>query len=224
MRWAPLPVGALLFLGGVGLVLASALLRPGPAIIVAVVVLLLAPGRWWRWRTRRFRRGVKAIQRGDLEAGRAELEAFLDGIGDAEPFDRFQPLFNLGKRYPYRAAALGNLGVAELTAGDAGGISDLEAARSRFDQAISVDPDYVQAHYGLAMTKWLTGDHAGAAAEAERALALRPAYLPARLLLATVRRKSGDEVGAQEALEPLRGRGREPEELMARFEGRWLPG
>lgn len=223
MKWAPLPVGALLFLGAVGLALAFALLRPGPAIIVAVIVLLLAPGRWWRWRTRRFRRGVRAIQRGDLEAGRADLEAFLAGIGDPARFDRIQPVFNLGKRYPYRAAALSNLGVAELTAGDAGGVSDLETARSRFDEAISVAPDYVQAHYGLAMTAWLTGDHAGAVANAERALALRPAYLPARLLLATARRESGDEEGALEALEPLRERGKDPGELMARFEGRWRP-
>lgn len=221
MKWAPLPVGALLFLGAVGLVLLFAILRPGPAIVVGVVVLLLAPGRWWRWRTRRFRKGVRAIQSGDLVKGTAELEEFVEGIGDTERFDRIQPLFNLGKRYPYRAAALSNLGVAALTAGDVGGASDLQAARSRFEEAIAVDADYVQAHYGLAMTAWLTGDHAGAAAEAERALAIRPAYLPARLLLATVRRDAGDEAGAQEVLEPLRRDGKDPEKLLARFAGRW---
>ncbi len=220
MKWAPLPVGALLLLGAVGLVLLFALLRPGPLIVIGVVALLFAPGRWWRWRTRRFRKGVRAIQRGDLSAGTAELEAFLDGIKEAERFDRIQPLFNLGKRYPYRAAALSNLGVAELTSPSGGG-TDLETARERFEQALAVDPGYVQAHYGLAMTARLAGDAPRAESEAERALALHSGYLPARLLLATVRRERGDDAGAEEALEPLRRRGKDPEALMAGFQTRW---
>jgi tetratricopeptide (TPR) repeat protein len=211
----------MLFVGAVGLVLALALLRPGPGIVIGVVVLFFAPGRWWRWRTRRFRKGVRAIQRGDLTTGRAELEAFLDGIGDAERFERIQPLFNLGKRYSYRAAALSNLGVATLTIGDRGGEADLERARARFDEALAVDADYVQARYGLAMVALLSGDAPGAEVEAERALALRPGYLPARLLLATVRRERGDEAGADEALEPLRRRGKDPETLMDGFRQRW---
>lgn len=221
MKWAPLPVGALLLLGAVGLVLLFALLRPGPLIVVGVVVLLFAPGRWWRWRTRRFRKGVRAIQRGDPSTGEAELEAFLEGIKDAERFDRIQPLFNLGKRYPYRAAALSNLGVAELTAEAAGAARGLETARGRFEEALAVDPGYVQAHYGLAMTARLTGDAPRAESEAERALALHSGYLPARLLLATVRRELGDDAGAEEALEPLRQRGKDPEALMDGFSQRW---
>lgn len=221
MKWAPLPVGAFLLLGAIGLVLAFALLRPGPLIVIGVIVLLFAPGRWWRWRMRRFRKGVRAIQRGDLTAGQTELEAFLDGIGDTERFERIQPLFNLGKHYSYRAAALNNLGVAALTAGGPGGQPDLETARSRFEEALAVDPGYVQAHYGLAMTAWLRGDAVGAETDADRALALHPGYLPARLLLATVRRERGDDAGADEALEPLRRQGKDPEVLMEGFGQRW---
>lgn len=219
----PLPVGAMLFVGAVGLVLVFALLRPGPAIVIVVVVLLFAPGRWWRWRTRRFRKGVRAIQRGDLAMGQAELQTFLDGIGDAERFERIQPLFNLGKRYSYRAAALSNLGVATLTIGDRADEADLERARVRFDEALAVDADYVQARYGMAMVALLRGDAAGAETEAERALALRPGYLPARLLLATARRERGDDAGADEALEPLRRRGKDPEALLTNFQTRWRP-
>jgi tetratricopeptide (TPR) repeat protein len=222
LRWAPLPVGAFLFLGAVGLVLAFAFLRPGPVIVIGVIVLLFAPGRWWRWRLRRFRRGVRAIQRGDLTAGRAELETFLDGIGDPERFERIQPLFNLGKRYSYRAAALSNLGVAALTAEPGGAAAlDLQTAGARFEEALTVDPDYVQAHYGLAMVSRLTGDTTGAETEAERALALNPGYLPARLLLATVRRERGDIAGADQALEPLSRHGKDPENLMDAFRQRW---
>lgn len=221
MKWAPLPVGALLFLGAVGFVLAFALLRPGPLIVIGIVVLLFAPGRWWRWRTRRFRKGVRAIQRGDLATGQTELEAFLDGIRDVERFERVQPLFNLGKRYSYRAAALSNLGVATLTLAGPDGELDLVRARTRFEEALAVDVEYVQAHYGLAMVSRLMGDGAGAEAEAERALALRPGYLPARLLLAMVRRERGDEAGVEEALEPLRRKGKDPEALLERFGERW---
>jgi len=221
MKWAPLPVGALLFLGAVGFVLAFALLRPGPLIVIGVVVLLFAPGRWWRWRTRRFRKGVRAIQRGDLATGQTELEAFLDGIRDVERFERVQPLFNLGKRYSYRAAALSNLGVATLTLAGPDGEFDLERARTRFEEALAVDVEYVQAHYGLAMVSRLMGDGVGAEAEAERALALRPGYLPARLLLAMVRRERGDEAAVEEALEPLRRKGKDPEALLERFGERW---
>ena len=224
MKWAPLPVGAFLFLCAVGVVLAFALLRPGPLIVIGVVVLLFAPGRWWRWRTRRFRKGVRAIQRGDLASGQAELEAFLDGIVDPERFDRLQPLFNLGKRYSYRAAALSNLGVAALTAEGEGGKPDIPTARARFEDALAVDPEYVQAHYGLALAAWLTGDAARAATEAERALGLRPGFLPARLMLATVRREQGDEAGVEQVLEPLRRKGKDPEALLTSFGSRWRPG
>jgi Tfp pilus assembly protein PilF len=93
----------------------------------------------------------------------------------------------------------------------------------RFDEALAVDADYVQARYGLAMVALLRGDAAGAETEAERALALHPGYLPARLLLATARRERGDDAGADEALEPLRRQGKDPETLLTSFESRWRP-
>ncbi len=215
MRWKPLPLAAGLYLGAVAVVLGLAIWRPGALVVVAVVVLLLGPGRWWRWRTRRFRRGVRAIRRGDLAAGRGELEAFLEQIRDDPRFDRLQPLFNLGKRYSYRAAALSNLGVADISSGRA------DRALERFEQALAIDPGSVQAQFGVGLARRQAGDLAGAARAADRALMIRPGYLPARLLLALARRESGDRRCAEAALEPLREDGADPEELLARFVARW---
>lgn len=191
------------------------LLRPGPWLLVVAVVLLLAPGRWWRWRTRRFRRGVKALRTGDRERARREFESFLDEIDGDGRFERLQPVFNLGRRYSYRGAALGNLGVVELEEGRPG------AALARFRAALHADPRAVRPRYGEAAALRLLGRLEAAEESAAAALALRPRYVAARLLLALIRRERGDAAGAEEALRPLEEEGEDPEPLLERLRSQW---
>ncbi len=192
-----------------------ALLRPGLWLLVVAVLVLLAPGRWWRWRTRRFRRGVKALRAGDRDRARREFEAFLEEIDGDASFERLQPLFNLGRRYSYRGAALGNLGVAELEEGRP------KAALTRFRAALELDPRAVRPRYGEAAALRLLGRLEEAEESAAAALALRRRYVAARLLLALIRRERGDEAGAEEALGPLREEGEDPEPLLERLRAQW---
>lgn len=202
---------------GVVLLLAwlVAVLRPGWWAVAAILLLLLAPGRWWRWRIRGFRRGVKALRAGDTDRARRELEAFLDEWERDPGLARVQPLFNLGRRYSYRAAALGNLGVVALEEGRPG------EALGAFRAALEEDPAAVRVRYGEAAALRLLGRAEEAERSAAEALERHPRYVAARLLLALIRRERDDEAGAEEALRPLREEGEEPEPLLERLRGRW---
>lgn len=202
-------------LGAVAVVLVLAAIRPGWAVVAGVLALLLLPGRWWRWRTRRFRRGVKALRRGETGRARAELEAFLREVEADDRFHRLQRWFNLGRPYPYVAAARSNLGIVALREGEP------VAAVGEFERAVEADPGFAQALYGLGVARWRLGDLEGAEAAALAAAGARGSYLPARVLLGVVRRERGDEAGAEAALEEVRERGHEPEELLRRFEAEW---
>ena len=57
MKVAPFLLGAL------GVLLLLLYWSPGAGVVAGIVVLLLLPGRWWRWRTRRFRRGLRALNK-----------------------------------------------------------------------------------------------------------------------------------------------------------------
>ena len=109
-----MPGAAAAFLVVVAGFLLLAFLQPSPWLLAVLAVAALAPGRWWRWRTRRFRRGVRALEDGRPADAREELEAFLADVEGDRFFRRIQPVFNLGRRYSYRAAALSNLGLADL--------------------------------------------------------------------------------------------------------------
>lgn len=213
-----MPRAAPFLLAAVGLLLLLLFLFPGLWALAALAVLLLLPGRWWRWRTRRFRRGVRAIRQGKPLEARGELEAFLREIEGDEGFERVQPWFNLGQRYSYRAAAESNLGVTWLQAGDAG------RALRHFLRAREVDPANAQAAFGEAAARRCLGQLADAERAAARAVELRPTYLPARLVLAAVRRARGDEAGAEEALAPVRREGKDPQALLERLDAQWPRG
>lgn len=211
----PLPAVAPFLLAAVGLVLVLGAWRPGIGVVAVVVVALLSPGRWWRWRTRRFRRGLRALRRGDPRTAREELTTFLEEIDRDPRFHRAQPFFNLGRVYPYAAAALSNLGVAELKLGDP------ERALRRYRAATSQAPDFVSARYGEAMALRLLKRPEDAEAAALKALEAKPSYVAARLLLALLRRARGDEAGADQALQAVRSAGQDPEELLHRLESEW---
>ncbi|MFQ5689087.1 MAG: tetratricopeptide repeat protein [Gemmatimonadota bacterium] len=208
-RVAPLLVAA------VALALGLVWLAPGPGTLALVAAAVLLPGRWWRWRTRRFRRGLRHLRRGEWPAARAELERFLREIEDDRLFARAQPLLNLGRSYSYRAAALSNLGVADLGAG-----APSDALR-HFREALDSDPRFVQAMYGCAAALRLEDRLAEAEQWALRVLEARPGYTAARILLGLVRRDLGDTAGAREALAPLEARGENAENLLAELRAQW---
>jgi tetratricopeptide (TPR) repeat protein len=199
-----------------GILLALALLRPPGWIVIGVVLLLFLPGRWWRWRTRRFRRGLRLLRRGEPEGAAREMEAFLAGVRADPNFAQAQPYFNLGRTYPYEAAAHSNLGVVRLRRGDPG------AALDSFRAALEVAPEWVQAWYGQAVALRLEGSLPASEAATRRALELRPTYLAARLLLALVLREQGKDGEVEAVLEPLAAEGKDPEALLVQLAGEWL--
>ncbi|MEN8145102.1 MAG: tetratricopeptide repeat protein [Gemmatimonadota bacterium] len=200
------------------MLLLIAFLRPPGWFVMAAVVLFFVPGRWWRWRTREFRRGLKLIQAGKLDQAREKLEAFLADIRRDESFARVQPYFNLGRPYPYEAAAESNLGVARLVGGEP------RRALTHFKAALDSAPDWFQARFGEASALRLSGDLPGAETAVRAALDTRDKYVPARLLLALIlRERGGDdrEAEAERVLEPVREAGKDPEELIVRMRGQW---
>lgn len=210
-----IPAAVPYVLGAVAVVLVLAAVRPGWAVVAAVVALILLPGRWWRWRTRSFRRGVKALRRGDTGDAQDELESFLAETEHDDRFRRLQPWFNFGRPYPYVAAARSNLGIAVLREGE------LERARREFERALAEAPDFLQALYGLGVAHWRAGRLDEAEAAALRAVDVSGSYVPARVLVGVVRRERGDEAAAEETLEAIRERGHEPENLLRRFREEW---
>jgi len=202
-------------LAAVGLLLGLAFLRPPGWVVVGLVLLLFVPGRWWRWRTRRFRRGLRALRHGRLEAARGDFAAFLSDI-DADPrFARLQPLFNLGRPYPYAAAARANIGVTDLRDGQP------RLALGHFQAALEVEASWLPARYGEAAALRLLGEAAGAEESARAVLDARPTYLPARLLLAVLLRERGDAEAAERTLTPLREEGKDPAALTERLLRQW---
>ncbi len=202
-------------IAGLGLLLVLLLFRPPGWVIVVFLILLLLPGRWWQWKTRRFRRGVKALRKGDAGAARSEFEAFLFQVARESNFRRVQPYFNLGRSYPYEAAAQSNLGICHLHQGAS------EEALQRFRTALEREPSWVPARYGEAVALKLVGELQDAERAAREALEMRPSYLAARLLLGSLLREEGREAEADELLAPILEEGRDPEALLRALDDQW---
>jgi len=183
--------------------------------MVLFLVALFLPGRWWHWKTRRFRRGLRRLKRGDAGEARSEFEAFLFQVSRELNFRRVQPYFNLGRSYPYQVAARANLGVCDLMQGKP------EAALQRFREALADEPSWVPARYGEAVALRLTGDVEAAEHSARMALDSRPSYLAARLLLGSLLHESGRHAEANEVLAPLVEEGRDPEALLQALDDQW---
>jgi len=79
--------------------------------------------------------------------------------------------------------------------------SDPEAALSRFQHAISTDPDRPQGHFALAQAYLAQDLKAETQAALKAALAVDPIYAPARAYLAIELLKQYDVHGAQDALD-----------------------
>lgn len=184
-------------------------------MILLFLLALFLPGRWWHWKTRRFRRGLKLLRKGDAGGARSELEAFLFRVAREPNFRRLQPYFNLGRSYPYEVAGRSNLGVCDLMQGKP------EAALERFRSALAEDETWVPARYGEAVALKLGGQAEAAERAARMVLERRPSYLAARLLLASMLRESGRGDEAEQVLAPVVEDGRDPEGLLKALEGRW---
>jgi tetratricopeptide (TPR) repeat protein len=202
-------------LGALAIVLMLAYWRPGAGVVVAILLLLLLPGRWWRWKTRRFHRGLRALKGGAASEARTEFEQFLSEFEGEPRLDRWQPVFNLGRRYSYGGAAHANIGVTWLHEGEP------DKALRHFEIARRLDETSAQAAFGEAAARRRLGQLRKAEKAAERATELRPSYLPARLLLAEIRRARGDEEGAAEVLRPLAEDGRDPDSLIQEMLSQW---
>ncbi|MCK5448867.1 MAG: tetratricopeptide repeat protein [Gemmatimonadetes bacterium] len=202
-------------IAALALLLALLLFRPPGWVLVLFLLLLFLPGRWWHWKTRRFRRGLRLLRSGDAGGARSEFEAFLFQVARESNFRRIQPYFNLGRSYPYEVAAQSNLGVCDLTQGKP------EKALERFRVALTQMPEWVPAKYGSAVALKLLGEPAAAERSAREALELRPSYLAARLLLGSLLQDLGREAEAEDVLAPLIEEGRDPEALLQALEDQW---
>ncbi len=202
-------------IAALGLLLVLLLFRPPGWVLILFLVALFLPGRWWHWKTRRFRRGLRQLKRGNAGEARSEFEAFLFQVSRAPNFRRLQPYFNLGRSYPYEVAGRANLGVCDLLQGKP------EAALERFCAALAEEPSWVPAVYGKAVALKLLGDAEASETAARQALELRPTYLAARLLLGSMLKNSGRDTEAEAVLAPVIEEGRDPEVLLRALDDQW---
>lgn len=206
---APALLAALLLL------LILLVVRPAGWVLILFLFALFLPGRWWHWKTRRFRRGLKRLKRGDAAEARSEFEAFLFQVAREPNFRRVQPYFNLGRSYPYVAAAQANLGVCDLHLGRP------EDALERFRASLSEEESWVPARYGEAVALKALGRMPEAESAARAALDLRPSYLAARLMLGSLLRQDGRESEAAAILAPVVEKGGDPDALIHALDHQW---
>jgi tetratricopeptide (TPR) repeat protein len=95
------------------------------------------------------------------------------------------------------AALLFNEGVEDMRAGDLG------AAKARFEEVLGLEPEFLQAHLGLALCHLREGSFEAAAAAAERALELDPGNLRALEIGVDAYRALGNKQMEEAALEAL---------------------
>lgn len=183
---------------GLAIVLALFAFGLGPGVLLILGALVLGPSLWWRWKTREFRRAVRALRANRPDTARAGFQTFIERVARDDGFLRYQPFFNLGRPYDYVAAAHSNLGVLALRIGDRS-----EAERA-FETALTRSPGFAEAHYGQAAAR-LLGDRPAEAEQAALAgLASQPGHRPCAILAALCRAEQGDREGAKELLSGLR--------------------
>lgn len=183
---------------GVALLLLALTLGVRARLLVVLGLLVLAPGLWWRWKTRRFRQGVRALRRGEREAAAERFREFLEQIETDDGFLRYQPFFNLGRPYDYVAAGHNNLGALALQAGDRAG------ARRELEAAVARPGAFAPAYYGRAALSLLEGDLEMAERTARAGLEADPRYRPCGILLALCLAERGERAGAETTLASLK--------------------
>lgn len=190
------PVIALIL--GVGVLVVLLALGVQASGLVLLGAMVVAPGLWWRWRTREFRRGVRALRRGNGGEAAVHFRAFLEDVRRDDSFLRYQPFFNLGRPYDYVAAAHNNLGALSLQEGDSA------KARRHFDAALERPGRFPPACYGRAAVNLLESKLEQAELDARAGLDADPKHRPSRILLALILAERGDRGAAEEVLAGLR--------------------
>ncbi|MEE9246614.1 MAG: hypothetical protein V3U63_10470 [Gemmatimonadota bacterium] len=183
--------------GGIAVLLVLFTLGIKARALLVVGLLVLAPGFWWRWKTREFRRGIRALRRGEAELSREHFRGFLGAVEHHSGFLRYQPFFNLGRPYDYVAAAHNNLGALALQSGDR------VTARREFEAAIGRRTGFAPAYYGRAAVSLLDGDLEDAESAARAGLVFEPRYRPCAILVALCQAERGDRSAAEASLAGL---------------------
>ena len=183
---------------GIALLLLALTLGVRARLLLVLGLLVLAPGLWWRWKTGRFRQGVRALRRGEQEAAAERFREFLGQVETDDGFLRYQPFFNLGRPYDYVAASHNNLGALALQAGDRAG------ARRELEAALDRPGAFAPAYYGSAALSLLEGDLEIAESTARAGLEADPRYRPCGILLGLCLAERGDRSGAEAALAGLK--------------------
>lgn len=107
--------------------------------------------------------------------------AFAYGLGQGGFYARAAEIFRpIAEREPKRADYLVNMGRHFL------GARDLDAARDWFQRSLDVEPNFEEAHYGLARVATYAGDLAAAESHCRTAIAIDRGHIDALALLTEV--------------------------------------
>ncbi|MGI5817877.1 MAG: tetratricopeptide repeat protein [Armatimonadota bacterium] len=148
----------------------------------------------------RFKEGTRALEAGDLSRA---IEVFSALVED-EP-DYAAAHVNLGNAYYTRgdfAAAAAHFARAHELQPDTpkvllnhaaakSAIDELDAAIDLLIEALTIDPEFRDVHYNLAIAYWRKGRIPEAMAELEMELALHPDHEPAKQAVAQIKAESG---------------------------------
>lgn len=141
--------------------------QAGPIVaVVALVIVLLTPGRVQAFYWRDLLAGLHHLNQRDYVRSKACSQRFLSRLAERPWLRR---LIWLGRsRYTrnVEVMALNNLGAAEL------GLGELEAAQDHFEQAIALDPDCPLPYRNLGVLAMRTGPSSAANVWFEKAGAL----------------------------------------------------
>ena len=149
-----------------GLVLLHTRYEPGRWMIVAVVVVLLVPGRIQGLLFRDHFRGRRDLDRQDPAAALAHFNAFLATV-QAQPWRKLVLWLSWSFYTPsVEAMTWNNIGAAQM------GLGDKAAAEAAWSEALALDPKYPVPHANLALIAATRGDQVAAERHLEKARAL----------------------------------------------------
>lgn len=137
-----------------------------------------------------------ALDATDMQALRSRYEAFV-GLGDKAKAEAALTELGAKERTPEVARLLYNSGA------QAGNAKEVEVARSRFQEALAIDPTLHQAHSALAELAIKEKNYPAAIAEIDLAIAAAPRNFKAYERKIEVQKAMGDQPGADATAKKL---------------------